>query len=45
MRIEKIDVYKVDIPLRVEYGMSGGRVFRALDSTIVAVTTQNGIVG
>ena len=45
MKIKKIDVYQVDIPLTVEYGMSGGRIWTALDSTIVAVTTQSDIVG
>ena len=45
MKIKRIDVYKVDIPLTVEYGMSGGRIWTTLDSTIVAITTQNDIVG
>ena len=45
MKIVKIDVYKINIPLTVEYCMSGGRIWRALDSTIVGITTQSGVVG
>ena len=45
MKIRKIDVYRVEIPLTVEYGMSGGRTWKTLDSTIVGITTESGIVG
>lgn len=45
MKIEKIDLYRVNIPLTVEYGMSGDRIWKDLDSTIVAITTQSGVVG
>ncbi len=45
MKIRRIDIYRVEIPLTVEYGMSGGRVWRSLDATIVGVTTESGIIG
>lgn len=45
MKIVKIDVYQVEIPLTVEYGMSGDRIWKKLDSTIVRITTGTGIVG
>ncbi len=45
MKIAKIEVYQVDLPLVMNYGLSGGRSYNRLDSTIVAVTTDSGIVG
>lgn len=45
VRIERIAVYQVDLPLIEPYYMSGGRAYHALDSTIVALTTDQGVVG
>ncbi len=46
MRISKISVYQVDLPLRETYWLCGGRLkFEMLDSTFVEIQTQNGLVG
>lgn len=46
LKIEKIDVFQVDLPYSGGvYVLSGGREYRSFDATIVRVTTQNGIEG
>lgn len=46
MKITAIKVYQVDLPLNKPYWLSGGRLkFEKLDSTIVAVETDEGITG
>ncbi|MBB2701863.1 mandelate racemase [Rhizobium phaseoli] len=46
LKIEKIDVFKVDLPYRGGvYRLSGGREYRSFDATIVRITTQNGLEG
>ena len=46
LRIGKIDVFQVDLPYSGGvYRLSGGREYRSFDSTIVRVTTENGIEG
>jgi L-alanine-DL-glutamate epimerase-like enolase superfamily enzyme len=46
LRIEKIDVFKVDLPYSGGvYLLSGGREYRSFDATIVRITTQNGMEG
>ncbi len=46
LRIERIDVFGYDLHyVHGEYVMSGGRVIRALPSTVVKVTAGDGIVG
>jgi len=46
MKITKINVYQVDMPFSAgPYHLSGGRAFEALDSTIVAIETDQGITG
>ncbi|NMG46124.1 mandelate racemase [Aromatoleum toluvorans] len=46
LRIEKIDVFQVDLPYSGGvYVLSGGREYRSFDATIVRITTQNGIEG
>ena len=46
MRISKISVYQVELPLAEPYWLSGGRLkFEGLDSTIVAIETDEGLVG
>jgi L-alanine-DL-glutamate epimerase-like enolase superfamily enzyme len=45
MEIKKIDVYHLDIPLTAHYHMSGGRVMKHVDTTIVKITTKSGITG
>ncbi|MGP6176220.1 mandelate racemase/muconate lactonizing enzyme family protein [Microbacterium sp. A196] len=45
-RIEKIEVFRVEQPYSGGlYHLSGGREYRTFDSTIVRVTTQDGIEG
>lgn len=46
MKISKISVYQVTLPLEHPYSLSGGRLhFDKLDSTIVAIDTDEGIRG
>lgn len=46
MKITKISVYQVDLPLREgSYKWSGGKAVTVFDSTIVAVETDAGLVG
>lgn len=46
MKITKIEVYQVDLPLHeVTYKWSGGKSVAVFDSTVVAVTTDTGLVG
>ena len=46
MRIDKIGVYKVDLPLREgSYNWSGGKSVSVFDSTIVRIETDTGMVG
>ncbi|MBB6224995.1 mandelate racemase/muconate lactonizing enzyme family protein [Rhizobium leguminosarum] len=46
LKIEKIDVFQVDLPYSGGvYRLSGGREYRSFDATIVRITTQNGLEG
>ncbi|AZF26826.1 mandelate racemase/muconate lactonizing enzyme family protein [Pseudomonas sp. R2-60-08W] len=46
MKITSIKVYQLDIPLKNKYSLSGGRLhYDSLDSTIVLVFTDSGLVG
>lgn len=46
MKITKISVYQVDLPLKKPYWLSGGRLkFEQLDTTIVAIETDEGLIG
>ncbi|KHD07075.1 mandelate racemase [Candidatus Thiomargarita nelsonii] len=46
MKITRISVYQVDLPLDKPYWLSGGRLkFEKLDSTIVSIETDEGITG
>lgn len=46
MKIHRIDVYQVNLPLREGcYNWSGGKSVSIFDSSIVAVSTNDGIVG
>lgn len=46
MKIVSIAVYRLTLPLRHRYSLSGGRLhFEELDSTFVKVTTDDGIEG
>ncbi len=46
MRITRITVFHVDLPLEHPYWLSGGRLkFEALDATLVKVETDDGITG
>jgi len=46
MRIEQIEVFGYDLHyVHGDYVMSGGRVVRALPSTVVKVTTHEGVIG
>lgn len=46
LKIEKIDVFQVELPYRGGvYRLSGGREYRSFDATIVRITTQNGLEG
>jgi len=46
MKITRISVYQVDLPLEHPYWLSGGRLkFEVLDATLVKVETDAGITG
>jgi L-alanine-DL-glutamate epimerase-like enolase superfamily enzyme len=46
MKIARILAYQVTLPLAKPYSLSGGRlVFEELDSTVVSIETDNGLVG
>ncbi len=46
MKITAIDVWALDLPLVRPYSLSGGRLrFERLDSTLVRLTTDEGLVG
>ncbi|XDZ65339.1 mandelate racemase/muconate lactonizing enzyme family protein [Alphaproteobacteria bacterium LSUCC0684] len=46
MKIKRITVYQVDLPLEHPYWLSGGRLkFEVLDATLVKVETDEGLVG
>ena len=46
MKINKINVYQVDLPLyEGSYNWSGGKSVAVFDSTVVAVETDDGITG
>lgn len=46
MKITRISVYQVDLPLEHPYWLSGGRLkFECLDATFVKVETEAGITG
>lgn len=46
MKISRIDVYQIDLPLTQPYFLSGGRLrFDRLDSTLVHVQTTDGLSG
>ena len=46
MKIQRIDVYQVDLPLKEgRYSWSGGKSVDVFDSTVVSVTADSGLVG
>jgi L-alanine-DL-glutamate epimerase-like enolase superfamily enzyme len=46
MKISRLRVYQVDLPLDKPYALSGGRLhYSALDSTIVEIETDEGLTG
>ena len=46
MRITRILVYQVDLPLREgSYSWSGGKSLQVYDSTVVRVETDSGLIG
>ena len=46
MKISRISVYQVDLPLEYPYWLSGGRLkFECLDATLVKIETDEGYVG
>ena len=46
MRIERIDVYQLDLPYAGgAYALSAGRRYESFDATIVRVTTDDGLAG
>jgi L-alanine-DL-glutamate epimerase-like enolase superfamily enzyme len=46
MKISRIEVFQVDLPLREgRYAWSGGKAVEVFDSTVVAVHTDAGVVG
>lgn len=46
MKIKRISVYRVDLPLEHPYWLSGGRLkFELLDATLVKVETNTGMIG
>lgn len=46
MKISKISVYKVDLPLHEgSYNWSGGKSVQVFDSTVVSIETDEGITG
>jgi len=46
MKITRLRIYQVDLPLDKPYALSGGRLhYSALDSTIVVIETDQGLFG
>ena len=46
MKITRISVYQIDLPLEHPYWLSGGRLkFEALDATFVKLETDEGLIG
>ena len=46
MRIDRITVYRLELPLSHPYSLSGGRLkFERLDSTMVSLETDDGLIG
>lgn len=46
MKISKISVFQVDLPLEHPYWLSGGRLkFEILDATLVKIETDDGVIG
>jgi len=46
MKINRISVWQLDLPLYKPYWLSGGRLkFEQLDSTIVRIDTDEGVSG
>ena len=46
MKITRISVYQIDLPLEHPYWLSGGRLkFEVLDATLVKVETDAGVIG
>ena len=46
MKITRISVYQVDLPLEHPYWLSGGRLkFECLDATLIKIETDAGIIG
>lgn len=46
MKISRLRIYQVDLPLDKPYALSGGRLhYSALDSTIVVIETDQGLSG
>jgi L-alanine-DL-glutamate epimerase-like enolase superfamily enzyme len=46
LKIEKIDVFQIDLPYAGGvYRLSGGREYTSFDATIVRITTQDGLEG
>ena len=46
MKIRKISVYQVDLPLHEgSYNWSGGKSVQVFDSTVVSIETDEGITG
>ena len=46
IKISKITVYALELPLKKPYRVSGGRVYvKQMDTVIVAIETDNGLVG
>ena len=46
MKITKISVFQVDLPFdKGVYKLSGGRTWEAMDTTIVRIDTDTGVVG
>ncbi len=46
MKVKRIAVYRVELPLKETYGLSGGRlVVDRLDSTLVRIDTDAGVSG
>ena len=46
MKIKKLSVYQVDLPLEHPYWLSGGRLkFEVLDATLVKLETDEGLIG
>ena len=46
MKIKRISLYQVDLPLEYPYWLSGGRLkFEVLDATLVKIETDEGLIG